>query len=401
MNRVFLFFDTEPAEPELARLIADLGGEIRPNAWTAARLTRGGGRTVWVDLAEQSFRAFTPADRAEFEGRLGAPIRGEVILHVSNARGGDQVALDIIEAASRRWRFVVHDGWGNTLTVDELRERVAAAQPFRFVPAASRPRMGDGVHLVCADPITPDDLVELATALGGGPYQSSDAFDAALWRDEDHVWARSAPERLAELGTWWSTECAEHLGAPARGIVELAMPRERGADRLALEVIEAAAERWTCVVTDCWDVISTPDGLRRRAATDPWYLFVPETWHSRLADTDSHTIAFAEPVDPERFLGLMDALGAVRDPDGWTDARLSDRDGFAWVAARPEYQLDCLRASRAYEARLGGPFANVMVLHASRTAGGERLRRRIVHAAAGHWRLVVDDGRGGIAAPMP
>jgi hypothetical protein len=400
MNRISLFFDVKIDPAEFARLVADLGGVAWPNAWTEARLTRGGGRSVWADHSEKWFRGLGAADRTDFAAQLGAEICDKTDLYISSARGSDHVALDIIEAAAKRWHFIVYDHRGNTCTVDELRARADTNQPFLFVPEPSRPRMGDSVHLLCADPVGPDDLVELAEAQGGVPYQNDDAFHAAVWRSADYVWARAvAAEPRVELGTWWSRECAEHLGAPVRGMVELAMPRERGADRLALEVIEAAAERWNCVVVDCWDLVSTAVEVRHLAATDPWYLFVPETWRSRLADSDAHTLAFAEPVEPERFLDLMDSLGAVRDPDGWTDAHLSEQDAHAWIAARPEYQLDCLRSLLEYEEKLGGPFANVMTLHTSRSAGGERLRRLILHEAARHWRLVVDDGRGDIAVP--
>ncbi|MEU6038229.1 hypothetical protein ABZ801_22740 [Actinomadura sp. NPDC047616] len=128
-HEVLLIF-ADPVHPEeFLDLVEELGGVRRPDRWTNGRLSRGD-RHVWVTVAPDSAPEFEPEDLVEYEKKLGAPMLALVELSISSTEGSDAVAMELIEAAARRWRTVVDNDHGEVFSVDELRGIPPERLPF-------------------------------------------------------------------------------------------------------------------------------------------------------------------------------------------------------------------------------------------------------------------------------
>ncbi|MQY03900.1 hypothetical protein [Actinomadura macrotermitis] len=106
-------------------------------------------------------------------------------------------------------------------------------------------------------------------------------------------------------------------------------------------------------------------------------------------------LLFADPVEPDEFLDLVEELGGVRRPDEWTGGRLSRGDDHVQVSVAPDggfapddeyYAL--------YELWLGAPMQAWALLALSTSAGSQALGLELIEAAARRWRTVVDDNHG-------
>ncbi|GAA3972856.1 hypothetical protein GCM10023085_64100 [Actinomadura viridis] len=130
---VILVFADSVHPEEFLDLIEELGGVRRPDEWTSGRLSRER-RHVWVTVAPSPDLEFEPEDLEEYERKLGAPMRAAVILSISTTKGSDAVAMEIFEAAARRWRTILDDNYGRYFSVDELRRYPLDRLPFNGGP---------------------------------------------------------------------------------------------------------------------------------------------------------------------------------------------------------------------------------------------------------------------------
>lgn len=119
MEEIILVLADRVDPEEFLDLIVGLGG-VRQDEYEEGRLSRGN-KHVWVTTDERKIPPIEPAEHAAYEAKLGAPARQQVILAISSTAGSDQVALEIIEAAARRWRLIVDNNLGGLYTVAELR----------------------------------------------------------------------------------------------------------------------------------------------------------------------------------------------------------------------------------------------------------------------------------------
>lgn len=118
-EEIFLIFGDSVDEDEFLDLLVELGG-VRLDEDEDARLSRDK-KHVWVTTDEQKILDIEPEDVEAYETKLGARARREVILSISSTKGSDRVAMEIIEAAARRWRLIVDNNLGGLFTVEELR----------------------------------------------------------------------------------------------------------------------------------------------------------------------------------------------------------------------------------------------------------------------------------------
>jgi hypothetical protein len=136
-DEIFLVF-YDPVEPErFLDLVEEIGGERRPDEWTGAILSDED-RHVWVFVDNISVASIEPDDREEYESKLGAPVRAQVVLDISSTEGSDRLALKLIDSAAERWNLLVDNCWGTTYTVPELHDLAATAPPHLFIPSAAR-----------------------------------------------------------------------------------------------------------------------------------------------------------------------------------------------------------------------------------------------------------------------
>lgn len=110
-------------------VVVALGGVRHPDEWVQGRLTRGD-RHVWIYNADPG--DLEPSELDALEGKLGEAIGTRVILNLSREEGTDRVALELVEAAARRWRVVVDNLVDRVFTVDELRDREKSEEPYLF-----------------------------------------------------------------------------------------------------------------------------------------------------------------------------------------------------------------------------------------------------------------------------
>lgn len=129
MSKSLMLVFSEEVDPErFLDIVVELGGVRHPDEWVLGRLSRGS-RHVWIyddldDLEVDELKML--------EGKLGGAIGTRVILNLSREEQTDQVALELIEAAARRWLVVVDNLDDRVFTVDELRARKESGAPYVF-----------------------------------------------------------------------------------------------------------------------------------------------------------------------------------------------------------------------------------------------------------------------------
>lgn len=108
----------EPVDPDAFHdLVTGLDGE--PDTSGRLRVSRGADH-VWIHGPE-GHRVYDPEDDAEYEEKLGSPPREDVTLELSRSPGSPELALEIAEAASRRWNLIVDNDEDGLFTPAELR----------------------------------------------------------------------------------------------------------------------------------------------------------------------------------------------------------------------------------------------------------------------------------------
>jgi hypothetical protein len=132
-DAITLIFADDPSDEEFLEVVERLGGE-RHVSETIDGLLRRDPATVWVSLKEKYLPVLDDEEIARYEAKLGAPVARQVMLEMLRAEGSDRVALDIVEEAAKRWRFVIDNGWGEVFTLDELHARIATDPPHLFLP---------------------------------------------------------------------------------------------------------------------------------------------------------------------------------------------------------------------------------------------------------------------------
>lgn len=119
---VVLVFACAVEPQEFHDLVRGLGGETDPGAAASVRLSQSADH-VWVYGPEGESIGDDPDTDAMYERVLGGPAAADVTLDLSRSPGSPRLAMDIVEAAARRWRLAVDNTEGEVLTVDQLRER--------------------------------------------------------------------------------------------------------------------------------------------------------------------------------------------------------------------------------------------------------------------------------------
>ncbi|WP_030177445.1 hypothetical protein [Spirillospora albida] len=122
--------------------------------------------------------------------------------------------------------------------------------------------MASDVLLVFADPVHPDEFVDLIEELGGvrRPDRST---GARLSREDRHVWVYVAPGTVVEPEPEDLAEYEKRLGGPMLTSVVLSISRTEGSDAVAMEIIEAAAARWRMLIDNDHGDVFTVEELRR------------------------------------------------------------------------------------------------------------------------------------------
>jgi len=238
------------------------------------------------------------------------------------------------------------------------------------------------VALIFADEVEPRDFLELVGSLGGEVHPE-DGIEARLSRGRRHVWVITADSGALEpIDPEEAPEYEERLGAPPRSKVVLDMSDEPGADRLAFEIVDAAAARWRLVVDDNVEFVRTVDELRERVAAHRPMVFVDPG--RRLA------LYVAEAVEPADVVRLVESAGGQAHPDGWTDARLARGRDQVWVSTG---ESPTPAEASAVEAVLGARPGATVGLYLTESPGAERLAVPLVTAAAARWSVVVGNGQ--------
>jgi hypothetical protein len=114
-------------------VVEELGGDRHPDEWTDGRLCKYGG-VVWVTVDPEFLPELEVEHWLEYEQKLGVPARSLVEFLLSSDSASHAVAMDIINAAAKRWHLIVDDDHGGLHTVEELRQRPVDRLPFGGKP---------------------------------------------------------------------------------------------------------------------------------------------------------------------------------------------------------------------------------------------------------------------------
>lgn len=182
-----------------------------------------------------------------------------------------------------QWDFAVGDFSGSVLSLEEFQRRLAE-RPARFFwpegwydssPRGRRKARAESLVLLFPVVVESESIRRLMRSLGAAIHPD-EVTDAQLCRESACVWVyvRSPgeiPVRPDVIGTFENA-----LGGRIRSAVELDVADARGAEAVALEVIEAFAARWDFVIEGFEGQVMTLDGLRVRAARGASDLFRAE-----------------------------------------------------------------------------------------------------------------------------
>lgn len=122
---ILVVFSTRQAVEDFLDVVESLGGTAQPHERPVAQLSRGDSH-VWVYSVEPD-EASEEAEVAVQESQLGESPDSEIILEFPVERGSKLLALELIEAAYRRWNLVVDnlhsqdDVSVTVLTMEEVR----------------------------------------------------------------------------------------------------------------------------------------------------------------------------------------------------------------------------------------------------------------------------------------
>jgi hypothetical protein len=120
----------DPVQPdEFLDLVEEVGGERTPDHWANGRLSRGW-QHVWVTVPPDCNPYFEPEDLEQYEKKMGAPMLTWAQLAISSAKGSNALAMELIDAAARRWRLIVDNDHGGVFSVEELRAFPPDRLPF-------------------------------------------------------------------------------------------------------------------------------------------------------------------------------------------------------------------------------------------------------------------------------
>lgn len=134
---------------------------------------------------------------------------------------------------------------------------------------------GDVVELLFGVSVDPEEFLDVVVALGGDRHPD-ERTDGQLSRGSRTVWIFIDPDEEPDPDQIFFAE--ERLGGPLGSRVIIDCSKVGGSDRLALEVIEAAAGRWPLLVDTLepvpWEErIVTAEYLRSRVDAGNPYVF--------------------------------------------------------------------------------------------------------------------------------
>lgn len=129
--------------------------------------------------------------------------------------------------------------------------------------------MSKSLRLVFSEEVDTEQLLDVVVALGGVRHPD-EWVQGRLSRGSRHVWIYADPEDLeaSELN-----ELEDKLGGAIGTRVILNLSWEERTDQVALELVEAAAQRWRVAVDNLDDRVFTVDELRDRKESGASYLF--------------------------------------------------------------------------------------------------------------------------------
>ncbi|WP_213453690.1 hypothetical protein [Rhizomonospora bruguierae] len=107
------------------RLVRSLGGGMDPDDRTDAVLERGLAR-VWVRLSEPAAMPVAPGMASRCREVLGDGPYNSVALEVFGTAASRLLAVELVEAVAAHWPVVVRGVSGQAMTVQDVRDRVAA-----------------------------------------------------------------------------------------------------------------------------------------------------------------------------------------------------------------------------------------------------------------------------------
>ncbi|TDE26551.1 hypothetical protein [Actinomadura sp. 6K520] len=105
----------------------------------------------------------------------------------------------------------------------------------------------------------------------------------------------------------------------------------------------------------------------------------------------------AEQPDPETFLDLIEDLGGERRPSEWVNGHIRRGDAHIWVTVDPDSVPEVeVEHWLEHEEKLGVTPHGVVELRMSGGVRADAIAMEVIEAAAGRWRLIVDDDHGGL-----
>lgn len=265
--------------------------------------------------------------------------------------------------------------------------------------------MAQTVQLIFAAPVRPEEIRALVEAMGGVPSpHSGRPNDTSLERDRGRVWVGTHPVDEVSADAGLLHAYAQALGAWPRSRVELEVSRQPGSERLAVDIVLAAAGRWRLIIQDFANMIITLRQFQARLTRPHGELFLPE--RTRPAPPPGvPTRPGAAPVTlilpavagRTELASLLRSLGAEFRPGDGAEAGLS-RDG-GHVRVRLHRPGDDAMSAPGRAASvgyvLGDPLAYSVTLEV--IDGGERstlLALAVIEEIAARWRVAIRGATG-------
>jgi hypothetical protein len=257
--------------------------------------------------------------------------------------------------------------------------------------------MAQTVQLIFAAPVRPEEVRALVEAMGGvrSPHTAR-PNDTSLERDRGRVWVAAHPVDEVGADPGLLHAYARVLGAWPRSRVELEVSRQPGSERLAVEIVLAAAARWHLVLHDFTGMIITLREFRSRLSRPHGEFFLserprraPQPGVALRPGAAPVTLILPAVAGRTEIESLLRSLGAEFREDA--EAGLSRDGGHIRVRLhRPGDGGSAPGHAASVAYVLGDPLAYSVTLEV--VDGGERSRLlalAVIEAIAAQWRVAI------------